>query len=358
MVIQAFLKRVKGFMGSLLHAGLFYAFNLPVSLRGGASGSVVQGFSIDWSDKLKEIYLPVFQDVAGLLECDIVVLDVGARGRTLAQQWGGLASKVRFYGFELASPADCQSMAAEDRAMGIRSTYLPYAVSGQRETREFHVKRTLTGSSFYDNTQAEHIYRNWRVVRGGTVLDQRSRSEILDTITVETRSLDDLLAEGVFSQVDFIKVDAEGAELEILEGASQTLRRSIAVQLEIDLVERYNPGNHFFCIDEILNGFGFSLFDFPRFLKAGRRQSPVIVKEISKYHAKSAGQMIGADVIYLKDPHGPKPMNIEEWSVESLIKLAIIAFVSGQLEFALGTLQNLAASDDRVRRILKKRLRA
>ena len=213
----------------------------------------------------------------------------------------------------------------------------------------------MTGSSFYDNSFAEHIYTNWRVVRNGSVLDQRSRSEILRTLEVNTVSLDGLLEDGLFKQVDLVKVDAEGAELEILEGAAKVLEKSLAVQLEIDFVQRYNPKNHFFRIDELLHGHGLSLFDFPRFLKAGRRRSPLIVNEIRQYHVDSAGQMIGADVIYLRDPDGPECVSNHQLPVESLIKLSIISFVSGQIEFAMGILRDLSMREDRVKQILEQR---
>lgn len=54
-----------------------------------------------------------------------------------------------------------------------------------------------------------------------------------------TRTLDEIAAE--FSQPIFLKIDAQGAELEILEGSEQTILRCDLIQLEVALQD-YNTG--------------------------------------------------------------------------------------------------------------------
>jgi FkbM family methyltransferase len=44
-------------------------------------------------------------------------------------------------------------------------------------------------------------------------------------LRVQTKTIDDFVAERALSRVDFIKIDVEGAELSVLEGAAETIRR-------------------------------------------------------------------------------------------------------------------------------------
>jgi len=333
---------------------LFYLFNITALFKGSGTKYLRTAFVLDWRNESKHIYLALFRNIAQLLESPIVVLDVGARGRTLAQQWTGLADHVRFYGFELSSKEDCERMAQDDRRMGVNSTYIPIAISGRRERRQFHRKKKPTASSFYDNSFAERNFTKWRVVRSGTVINQRDRAKIIETSEVEAMTLDDLLVDKLVPCVDFVKIDAEGAELEIVQGAKVMLQGCLAAQLEVDFVERYNPENLFYHIDRILNEAGFSLFEFPRFLRAGRRASPVIVTEVNNYAADSSGQMLGADAVYLKDPFGPKYLDQHKFSNQTLLKVAIIAYVIGQLEFAMSILSALAQNDARVASLLER----
>ena len=55
-------------------------------------------------------------------------------------------------------------------------------------------------------------------------MDPAVRSAVRTTVPMLTESIDHLVAGGALERVDFIKVDVEGAELEVLRGASHTLR--------------------------------------------------------------------------------------------------------------------------------------
>ena len=48
-----------------------------------------------------------------------------------------------------------------------------------------------------------------------------------DTVTVETTSLDTLYNDKVFSNIDFIKIDTQGSELDILKGGEKFLSKNL-----------------------------------------------------------------------------------------------------------------------------------
>jgi FkbM family methyltransferase len=58
---------------------------------------------------------------------------------------------------------------------------------------------------------------------------------------LKMRSLDSILPENNIKKVDFIKMDVQGAELMILDGAEKTLKDTEAILLETQLLE-YNEG--------------------------------------------------------------------------------------------------------------------
>jgi FkbM family methyltransferase len=350
--LRKVLRHSLSLVGRAISTILFHIVNAPI-LGKFKSGSIVESVAIDWRGQIRKKYLPFFRALSELLEGNIVVLDVGARGRSLAKEWRGLANKVEFFGFDL-SKDDCQKMQEEDKAIGLKSTYLPFALSDKMETRAFYVKKVPTGSSFYNNDLASHIFSHWRTLRGGEIADPADRNAIVDTIAVDTIPLDELQRRECFHTIDFVKIDAEGAELEIVRGALNVLKDALAVQLEVDFIERYNPDNLFLHIDAILNELNFSFFDLPRFLKTGRRESPVIFKEYHNFAGRMAGQVLGGDVVYLRDPFGPKPIDVDSFSREQLIKLSVIAFILGQFEYAFSIAEHLGKTDARVGGLLKR----
>ncbi len=62
------------------------------------------------------------------------------------------------------------------------------------------------------------------VAAGATVQEQLSGDEQRQMVQLQTTSVDALRAAGQIERVDFLKVDVEGADLGVLEGASETIR--------------------------------------------------------------------------------------------------------------------------------------
>ncbi len=92
----------------------------------------------------------------------------------------------------------------------------------------------------------------------GTSLDQtRHDNNRQESLRVNTVSIDDLVKEKNLRRIDFIKMDIEGAELDALRGAEQTLR-AFRPRLAISL---YHNKNDLTEIPEYLNALGLG-YDF------------------------------------------------------------------------------------------------
>jgi FkbM family methyltransferase len=79
---------------------------------------------------------------------------------------------------------------------------------------------------------------------------------VLDTVEVPTLSLDDLAGDG---PVDVLKIDVQGAELDVLRGGTRTLARTRAVLLEMNFFSQYEGDATFDTLHAEMTGLGFEL---------------------------------------------------------------------------------------------------
>lgn len=93
-----------------------------------------------------------------------------------------------------------------------------------------------------------------------TLFPSEERSTIVEMITV--RRLDDILGEKNLSRISLIKIDVEGAELFVLQGAKKTIERFMPpILIEINRETCESAGYHPEQIVDLLYGFGYELFE-------------------------------------------------------------------------------------------------
>ena len=85
-----------------------------------------------------------------------------------------------------------------------------------------------------------------------------------DSIRITTKTLDTLLKDR-FQNIDFIKIDTEGAELSILKGASNILKitQKILIELHEEILQQNNQDP--LEIEKILKDHGFQIRKFPQY---------------------------------------------------------------------------------------------
>jgi FkbM family methyltransferase len=122
-----------------------------------------------------------------------------------------------------------------------RSTYVPAAAGGQEGSLPIYVHADLWGSSTYRETEGVHV-------------DGVER-------TVSVRTLDSLCREHRLPGPYLIKVDVQGAELDVIAGARQALGQTEVLILETSLFRSYVGGPQFCDVVVQMKDLGFVVYD-------------------------------------------------------------------------------------------------
>ena len=122
-----------------------------------------------------------------------------------------------------------------------------FALGDQNETKTINIAKNLASSSFFD--RAKHLEENSK------------ETEYISEEKVVIKTLDSIF-ESIYNQGDviFLKLDTQGYEKNILNGAKESLSKIKGIQIELALKPSYNNAPGYKEIIEILEEFGFTLF--------------------------------------------------------------------------------------------------
>ncbi len=228
----------------------------------------------------------------------ISIVDVGAMSVGEEEPYApllklGIADVI---GFEPVQ-AECNRLNAISNG---RRTYLPYCI-GDGRTATFHeCNYPMTSSLYEPDTPLLSKFQN---------LENLVR--VVKKETVQTRRLDDIPEA---TGADYLKLDVQGAELDVFRGAVRLLEHVVVVHTEVEFLPLYKNQPLFAEVDQLLRKSGFA---FHRFLRiAGRTFKPLLSgNDVNA----SPSQQLWADVLYVKNF-----MQLSELSREKLLKLAVI----------------------------------
>jgi FkbM family methyltransferase len=181
-----------------------------------------------------------------LLETNFILVDVGVQGG-IAPRWDTLRDRLTVYGFDPLKET-IEPLAARQRS---NEHYFAIALGNEDGERALLVPEIAFASSFYPRSD------DGLANPDGLIADAPSR-------IVPIRRLDSLMKEGAIPRADFIKLDCEGFEPEILDGAQQFLAQSKPVGIECETsfhVTEQNPESHFLAIYQRLLPLGFRVCD-------------------------------------------------------------------------------------------------
>ena len=134
---------------------------------------------------------------------------------------------------------------------------ISFAVSNLNGFSEFHV------SSGHPENESNLLDWDFGNKSSSLLLPNNDNNpnwlEFKEKINVETITLKKVIKERKISQIDFIHMDVQGAELAVLKGADNYLKHIKAIWLEVSNMELYE-GQPLMCdIEKFMNSNGFTL---------------------------------------------------------------------------------------------------
>jgi FkbM family methyltransferase len=169
--------------------------------------------------------------------------------------------------------------------------------------------------------------------------------------TVPVRRLDTLLAQGAIPPADFLKVDVEGFEKDVLLGARSLLRTVIGMETETNFgVSPYYPKSHFGAVMELALESHLLVFDvaFNRVPRASFQRALIRSGLSSITEQDDVGKPATVDVLFCRDliDELDHPENYQSpcraLTLDQLVKALIIYELHGLNDIALDTVERFA----------------
>lgn len=236
------------------------------------------------------------------------IVDVGARGG-ISPVWEPMVPHAQFVGFD-PDPQECARLEREGMA------FLPFALDSVPGKRTLHLTRSPWCHGFVPIDQHAFRFPNW------------VNNEVVSEVEVETTTLD----ASVGPRVDFVKIDTEGSELDVLRGGDQTMASCLGVLVELwfGTKDALPP----WMVDAHMRRIGFRLYDivvqrYPRnTMPVGHLRDDGSAPPQFRDH----GQVMTGDALYFRDPMAEVSFS---WTTHSLLHLIGLLDLWGYQDAAL-----------------------
>jgi FkbM family methyltransferase len=226
----------------------------------------------------------------------LLCLDVGSR-HGFERDLEPIAFAVDGIGFE-PDPVEFRRMQAlhareaRDGSSPWRSLrHVPVALSGTGGRRTLHIPTFPDSASLLEHDASV-----------GAAFQKMHMFRVERMVDVDTLTLDDAMARYGIAQPSYIKIDIEGAELEVFTASERTLSDVLAIKTEVAFIPFRRSQPVAADIDAFLRARGFVLMDLITPMR-WRRGSSVAHPQLSSGSIPySRGQLAQGDFLYFKRP--------------------------------------------------------
>jgi len=225
----------------------------------------------------------------------LTYVDIGAAGE-LDQRWSKVKEKIHYIGFEPDSRSG--SLLKKSDTPFLSHIIFPFGISNEEREVDLHLcKKPMCSSLLLPNNSFLERFPD------------SERFEVINKIKIPTKKLDDLS----LKEVDFIKIDIQGAELRALEGGKDTLKSVIGMEIEVEFLPTYINQPLFGDISAFLNQEDFEFIDFLTFYRWERQE------------LNGFGQCVWGDALFLRSPEFIiKHMNDDELITEKYLSICLL----------------------------------
>ncbi len=258
---------------------------------------------------------------AGFLPRRLSLLDIGARGGV---QWPWDQVNRELLSMVLVEPDPVEAERLQRELKTNEGIVLPFALWRDARTLTLNLNRSPGTSSIYlPNRQFLHQF------------PEVDRFDVLETLEISAVAIDSLASSGRLPQVDFAKIDVQGAELDILEGGRNHLAANlVGLEVEVEFAELYSGQALFGEVEAFVRKqLGLELWDLHKtYWKYEQgKHAPGPIK----------GRMVFGDALFLRPLSGMEawlaPMSLDA-AKEKVIMLVVAALAYGYVDYATALL--------------------
>ena len=265
-----------------------------------------------------------------------VLIDVGCAGG-IDDAWRVFGSTLIARGYD-PDVAACEEAAAREPFKNVRY-HARYV--GLRDTHPFAQKRNADATRWPQTNI-------WARITAGEMARRSEGTSAMPRRVADPNTVigvDEIVRAEGLSTVDFLKIDVDGPDLEVLESARDVLARSnvLGVGMEVNWFGSNNPTEHtFHNTDRFLREQGFALFGVT-FRRYSRTDLPAPF-EYEFYAQTRFGQPYQGDAIYIRDLAAPHLRALaEDYPPDKLMKLACVYELCGVPDCAAEVLNQFHA---------------
>lgn len=275
----------------------------------------------------------------------ITFVDVGSRNGVL--ELASLAEFVHAFGFE-PNPDEYKKLVSgktDASRFGIHSprfrslSYAPYALADESGKKSLYVTLGPGAAGMLPPNEERLREIRWK----GETYKRNFGDDVFPvekTVEVEVKTLQDFAKEKSLSFFDYLKIDVEGSEYEVLRGAGDLLHSTGVIKVEVCFIPFRKGQKLFSHADLLLRDFGFDL------LKYEISPAQIGFKERTESWSfgptigfpERYGQPLSCDAIYvnrsLKDP-------------KRILAQAMVLLEKNYLDEALFILQHRAGIEEK-----------
>lgn len=208
----------------------------------------------------------------------LMLLDVGAAGG-LVPHWARYKSQLKAI---LCEP-DERSYIGLRKHIAEDWIILPVALWDRSGTVELKLSRKPEASSIY-TPNMEFLRR----------FPDPERFEVVGISEIPVDTIKNQAAKNSISQIDFIKIDAHGAELGIVKEAGPVMDTVIGIEVEVALTELWVGQPKFSELSDYMQDLHFELMDLRRYYWKRNNEEGLATR--------SRGQLIFGDALFFRSP--------------------------------------------------------
>lgn len=265
--------------------------------------------------RASRIFAPAFSE--DYRRHPLVLVDVGASGG-LEPHWRPAVPHLRIVGFE----PDKREFSNLANNASPNVAYLNTGLYKESASLTFYLTRKQQVSSMFRPNRA--------------FLDAFPESDRFDIVGTTTIAVDTLDSQsGAIDDADFIKIDTQGSELFVLQGAAGTIRDRVVfgLEVEVEFAELYQGQPLFSDVDMFVRQQGFELFDL---------WTTCWKRTIGIDYGKARGQLVSGNALYLRKTAGFTEsltrVNDEVRRKAKVLRAISICLLYGYFDYALEVL--------------------